>query len=123
MATGSDRSLSRRDSALFLACVVLSLVMLARPDWGASVTGAIRGSVLRPFLWMQQRAEESRTSRASFDVLRAERDSATHAAEFLPSLRDENQRLRALLGLSARLPGGTSRRRSCIRAFPPTGVP
>jgi rod shape-determining protein MreC len=105
MATGSDRSLSRRDSALFLACVVLSLVMLARPDWGAAVTGAIRNTVLRPFLWMQQRAEESRTSRASFDALRAERDSATHAAEFLPSLRDENQRLRGLLGLSARLPG------------------
>jgi len=105
MATGSDRSLSRRDSALFFACVVLSLVMLARPDWGATVTGAIRGSVLRPFLWMQARAEASRTSAAAFDVLRSERDSATHAAEFLPSLRDENQRLRSLLGLGARLPG------------------
>ncbi len=105
MATGSDRSLSRRDSALFFACVALSLVMLARPDWGASVTGAIRGSVLRPFLWMQARAEASRTSQAAFDVLRSERDSASHAAEFLPSLRDENQRLRSLLGLSARLPG------------------
>lgn len=105
MATGSDRSLSRRDSALFFACVVLSLVMLARPDWGASVTGAIRGSVLRPFLWMQARAEASRTSQAAFDVLRSERDSASHAAEFLPSLRDENQRLRSLLGLSSRLPG------------------
>ncbi len=105
MATGSDRSLSRRDSALFFACVALSLVMLARPDWGASVTGAIRGSVLRPFLWMQARAEASRTSQAAFDALRSERDSASHAAEFLPSLRDENQRLRSLLGLSARLPG------------------
>jgi len=105
MATGSDRSLSRRDSALFFACVVLSLVMLARPDWGATVTGAIRGSVLRPFLWMQARAEASRTSAAAFDILRSERDSATHAAEFLPSLRDENQRLRSLLGLGARLPG------------------
>ncbi len=103
MATGSDRSLSRRDTALFLLCVAASLAMLARPDWGTEVTGAIRGSVLRPFLWMQQRAEESRTSRAAFDRLRAERDSAAHAAEFLPSLRDENQRLRGLLGLGTRL--------------------
>jgi rod shape-determining protein MreC len=103
MATGSDRSLSRRDTALFLLCVAASLVMLARPDWGSAVTGAIRGTVLRPFLWMQQRAEESRTSRAAFDQLRAERDSASHAAEFLPSLRDENQRLRSLLGLGTRL--------------------
>jgi rod shape-determining protein MreC len=104
MAPGSDRSLSRRDNALFLICVALSVVMLVRPDWGNAVTGMVRRSVLRPFLWMQQRAEESRTSRAAFDRLRTERDSAAYAAQFLPSLRAENQRLRSLLGLSKRLP-------------------
>jgi rod shape-determining protein MreC len=103
MPPGLDRSLSRRDNALFIVCVALSVVMLVRPDWGDAVTGAVRQSVLRPFLWMQQRAEESRTSRAVFDRLRAERDSAAHAAQFLPSLRAENQRLRRLLGLGARL--------------------
>lgn len=103
MAPGSDRSLSRRDNALFVLCVALSVVMLVRPDWGNMVTGAVRQSVLRPFLWMQQRAEESRTSRAVFDRLRAERDSAVNAAQFLPSLRSENQRLRDLLGLGKRL--------------------
>jgi rod shape-determining protein MreC len=103
MAPGSDRSLSRRDNALFLACVALSVVMLVRPDWGNTVTSMVRLSVLRPFLWMQQRAEESRTSRAAFDRLRVERDSAAYAAQFLPSLRAENQRLRSLLGLAKRL--------------------
>lgn len=104
MAPGSDRSLSRRDSALFFICIVLSVLMLVRPEMGNRVTGYIRVSVLRPFLWMQQRAEQSRTSRGAFDRLRAERDSASHAAQFLSSLRSENQRLRALLGLGARLP-------------------
>ncbi len=106
MAPGSDRSLSRRDTVLFLACVALSLAMLVRPEWGTVATNLIRQSVLRPFLWLQQRAEESRTSRGSFDRLRAERDSAAYAAQFLPSLRSENQRLRDLLHLAQRLPQG-----------------
>lgn len=104
MAPGSDRSLSRRDNALFLACVVLSVAMLVRPALGNRVSEYIRLSVMRPFLWMQERAEQTRTTRASYDRLRAERDSAAHAAQFLTSLRSENQRLRGLLGLSARLP-------------------
>jgi rod shape-determining protein MreC len=106
MPPGSDRSLSRRDNALFLLCVVLSILMLLRPDLGARVTAVIRGSVMRPFLWMQQRAEESKTSRSAFERLRAERDSAVYAAQFLPSLRAENMRLRSLLRLKERLPGG-----------------
>jgi len=104
MPPGSDRSLSRRDNALFIVCVGLAVLMLVRPDWGQTTAGLVRRSVLLPFLWMQQRAEASRTSRAAFDRLRAERDSAAYAAQFLPSLRAENQRLRALLGLGTRLP-------------------
>lgn len=103
MALGSDRSFSRRDNALFLACVVLAIVMLVKPDVGGRITGLIRLSALRPFLWMQARAEQSRTSRSTFERLRAERDSAAYAAQFLPSLRSENQRLRGLLRLSERL--------------------
>jgi rod shape-determining protein MreC len=104
MAPGSDRSLSRRDNALFFLCILLSILMLVRPELGNRVASSIRATVMRPFLWMQERAEQSRTSRSAFDRLRAERDSATHAAQFLSSLRSENQRLRALLGLRARLP-------------------
>ncbi len=104
MVFGSGRSFSRRDNALFLVCVVLSIAMLIKPEIGSHVTGLIRQSVLRPFLWMQLRAEQSRTSRSTFERLRAERDSAAYAAQFLPSLRSENQRLRDLLRLGARLP-------------------
>jgi rod shape-determining protein MreC len=103
MPPQSDRALLRRDNVLFGVCVVLSAVMLLRPEVGQRVTSAIRGTVLRPFLWMQAWSEAGRTSRASFDRLRAERDSSAYAAQFLPSLRAENQRLRALLGLGARL--------------------
>lgn len=104
MPPQSDRALLRRDNVLFGLCVGLSALMLVRPDVGARVSGAIRGTVLRPFLWIQTRSEAGRTSRAAFDRLRAERDSAAYAAQFLPSLRAENQRLRALLGLGERLP-------------------
>jgi rod shape-determining protein MreC len=104
MAPGSDRSLSRRDTALFLLCLGLSIVMLLRPEAGDRVASAIRGSVMRPFLWMQERAERSRTTQGAFDRLRAERDSAIYAAQFLSSLRAENQRLRGLLRLRERLP-------------------
>lgn len=106
MAPGSDRSLSRRDTFLFVACVLLSIGMLIRPEVGVTVTSAIRNTVLTPFLWLQARAEESRTSRSAFDRIRAERDSAAYAAQFLPSLRTENQRLRDLLHLGQRLPVG-----------------
>jgi rod shape-determining protein MreC len=103
MSAGLERALSRRDTALFLICVVLSVSMLIRPELGTRITGAIRASVLRPFLWMQTRAERARTSRGVYDRLRAERDSAVHAAQFLPALRAENDRLRRLLGLRSRL--------------------
>jgi rod shape-determining protein MreC len=103
MSVGLERAHSRRDTALFLTCVVLSVIMLVKPDLGQRVTDTIRSTVLRPFLWMQVRAERSRTSRGTFDRLRAERDSAVQAAQFLPALRAENERLRRLLGLAGRL--------------------
>lgn len=103
MPPQSDRALLRRDNVLFSLCVILSAAMLLRPELGAHVTGAIRATVLRPFLQIQEWSEAGRTSRAAFDRLRGERDSAAYAAQFLPSLRAENQRLRALLGLGARV--------------------
>ncbi|HET7041570.1 MAG TPA: rod shape-determining protein MreC, partial [Gemmatimonadales bacterium] len=63
----------------------------------------VRETVLVPFLWLQARAEESNTSRARFARVEAERDSAAWDAQALPALRAENDRLRALLGITARL--------------------
>jgi rod shape-determining protein MreC len=59
--------------------------------------------VLAPLVWLQARAEEGRTSRMRFRRLTAQRDSAAYLAQFLPSLRAENERLRQLLKLSRRL--------------------
>ncbi|HXG45694.1 MAG TPA: rod shape-determining protein MreC [Gemmatimonadales bacterium] len=104
MPPGTVRSLTRRDTVLFSLCVALSVVLLFTPEAGRSVAAAARSTVLKPLLWLQAWAEASRTSRARFDKLRAERDSAAYAAQFVPSLRAENLRLRSLLGLSRRLP-------------------
>jgi rod shape-determining protein MreC len=104
MGFGSDRSLSRRDTGLFLLCVGLSIGALSAPRaWGEAVAATIQQTVLVPLLWLQERAEEAKTSRATVIKLSTERDSAAYAAQFLPALRAENQRLRQLLGLGQRL--------------------
>jgi rod shape-determining protein MreC len=106
MAAVTDRSLSRRDTALFAICLGLSIIMLLTPEpAGEAVATALRSTALRPLLWVQEWAEASRTSQARFEAVRLERDSAAHAAQMVPALRDENARLRSLLGLARRLPG------------------
>jgi rod shape-determining protein MreC len=104
MASGADRSLSRGDTVRFLLCVGLSVGALFAPQpWGDRVAAAIRQTVLVPFLWLQERAEEAKTGRSVVSRVTAERDSAAFAAQFLPALRSENQRLRQLLALGERL--------------------
>jgi rod shape-determining protein MreC len=66
----------------------------------------LRQTVLAPLLTLQQQSELLRTSRARFERVEGERDSAMLAATFLPELRNENTRLRNLLGLGARLGSG-----------------
>jgi rod shape-determining protein MreC len=104
MFPASDRGFSRRDTALFVGCMVLALTALFAPERiTGSLANGLRQSVLAPLVWLQDEAELGRTSRARLRVLLAERDSAAYAAQGLPSLTAENERLRALLGLSKRL--------------------
>jgi rod shape-determining protein MreC len=104
MSSISDRHYTRRDTALLILCLALSIVSLFSPvSWGLNVADALRRSVLAPLVWLQTRAEEGRTSRMRFRAVTAERDSAAYLAQFLPSLRAENERLRQLLKLSRRL--------------------
>jgi rod shape-determining protein MreC len=104
MTIASDRRYTRRDSALFVLCLSLSLVALfSPPSWGNGIAATLRETVLAPLVWLQTRAEEGRTSRVRFRTVTAERDSAAYLAQFLPSLRSENERLRQLLRLSHRL--------------------
>ncbi|HEV2083546.1 MAG TPA: rod shape-determining protein MreC [Gemmatimonadales bacterium] len=104
MTFESDRRYTRRDTVLFLLCLTLSLAAFFSPAaWGNGVAATLRGTVLSPLVWLQARAEEGRTSRVRFRAVTTERDSAAYLAQFLPSLRAENERLRQLLRLSHRL--------------------
>jgi rod shape-determining protein MreC len=104
MSIVSDRRYTRRDSVLFVLCLGLSMIALFAPgDWGIGVAATLRQTVLAPLVWLQTRAEEGRTSRVRFRAVTLERDSAAYLAQFLPSLRAENERLRQLLRLSRRL--------------------
>ena len=104
MTFESDRRYTRRDTVLLLLCLTLSLAALFSPAaWGNNLAATLRGTVLSPLVWLQARAEEGRTSRVRFRAVTTERDSASYLAQFLPSLRAENERLRQLLRLSHRL--------------------
>lgn len=71
-------------------------------SWSQRLAAGLRDTVLRPVLWVQERAEEGRTSRARFQAVQSERDSAALAAQSLAALLAENQRLRSMLDLRAR---------------------
>jgi rod shape-determining protein MreC len=104
MSSFSDRRYTRRDTVLFILCLGLSIVGLFSPtSWGYGIADTLRETVLAPLVWLQARAEEGRTSRVRFRAVTAQRDSAAYMAQFLPSLRAENERLRQLLRLSHRL--------------------
>lgn len=107
MALGAERYASRADTLLFLGCVALSLAAMSLPvGWRDPLATTLRQTVLAPFLALQQQSELLRTSRARWEALVAQRDSAVLAATFLPELRSENARLRSLLGLGTRLGSG-----------------
>jgi rod shape-determining protein MreC len=104
MTSASERSYSRRDTVLFVVCVGLSVVGLFSPrSWGMGVADALRETILLPLVWLQERAEEGRTSRERFRAVTIQRDSAAYLAQGLPSLVAENERLRELLALSRRI--------------------
>jgi len=104
MSSASERSYTRRDTIVFLACLGLSVVGLFSPSaWGQGISDTLRGTVLAPLVWLQARAEEGRTSRARLKAITLQRDSAAYLAQGIPSLVAENERLRQLLTLSGRI--------------------
>jgi rod shape-determining protein MreC len=101
---GPDRYSGGRDTVLFLLAVAVSTAFLLGPDrWGEATASTVRGTVLVPFLWLQAEAEEGRDLRARFVAVEAARDSAAWDAQTLPAVRAENERLRALLGMTSRI--------------------
>ena len=107
MALGPDRYASRADTAVFGACLLLSLVALALPaGLREPVAGALRRTVLLPVLALQRATSQAAESRERLTVVRGERDSLFLETTLLPELREENLRLRALLGLAGRVGHG-----------------
>lgn len=107
MALGADRYATRGDTFIFVVTVALSLVAMSLPPTTRDpIAGGLRRTVLWPFLQLQSRSEQLRTSRAQFVQVEAQRDSAALALGELSEMRSENNRLRALLGLRDRLGSG-----------------
>ncbi len=104
MTIGTERYGSRADTAVFVVCLVLSLITLALPEaLRLPIASALRRTVLLPVVTAERQAATSREERQDVLALRAQRDSLALAAALLPDLRAENAQLRALLRLSGRL--------------------
>ncbi|HVH69010.1 MAG TPA: rod shape-determining protein MreC [Gemmatimonadales bacterium] len=107
MAIEADRYGSRADTLAFIGCVALSVAAMSLPQRIRDpVARELRQTVLSPLLTMQRQIELLTASLARYDAVVAQRDSAALAATFLPQLREENVRLRSLLGLGTRLGSG-----------------
>ena len=100
---GIRMAVSLYSSLPFLVCVALSVVAMALPpSWRDPIASGLRRTVLAPFLALQEQSLQLQTSRARLRAMEEQRDSAALAATFLPALRAENERLRAMVGIKAR---------------------
>ncbi len=105
MTLSPDRFASRRDTLAFAACLVLAVAARMAPvALQESVSTGIRSSVAAPFLALEEQIVLFKASRVTFRQIDAERDAAFVAALATHELQEQNDRLRALAGLSARLP-------------------
>ena len=76
MTFASERNASRRDTLIFVACLLLAVVARSVPrDWGFAVASGFRSTLLAPFLALQNQAELTKTSRKRFAAAVPERDS------------------------------------------------
>lgn len=109
----------RRQVALAVVFVLLSLVFLYLPDGGQQqVAWALRASVLRPFIRAQEGLVASRLRAREVSEVQAQLDSLTALLSAQGALADENRALRNLLGLTRRL-GPAFRPASVLRPGTP----
>lgn len=100
----NDEALSRRRLFTAIIFVLLSLVVLNLPPEPQQRLGAaLRGSVLRPFLLVQETLARARVRSAEASRLQAELDSLVAVLATQSAVVEENRRLRDLLDLSRRV--------------------
>lgn len=101
------RGSSRFDQIIVGACVLLSLLALVLPATVREpVASVLRQSVLAPLIMLQERAELSRRAFMLHEERIEARDSVTIKALSVAALQSENERLRSIIGLGARLKWG-----------------
>ncbi|NIM50329.1 MAG: hypothetical protein GTN62_09220 [Gemmatimonadales bacterium] len=123
MSFAPDRFSSRRDTLAFAICLVLSVAArLAPPAVQDSVSLTISETVLAPFLALQNQAELIKASRGRYARLVRSRDSALVAALAAQAVHEENERLREILALSARLPAHHVSAEVLPQAAPTSGL-
>ena len=90
-----------------MGCVLLSFLAMGLPERVRDpFARALRQTVLAPLLALQEKSELFSASLSRYQAVVDQRDSTALAATFLPELRNENGRLRSLLGLGQRLGTG-----------------
>ncbi len=94
----------RRQTVLSVVFVIVGLALGTLGEQTQQrVAGAVRGSVLRPFLAMQEGLALARTRAGDVDVLMTRLDSLSAILTHQAVLVEENATLRGLLDLSERL--------------------
>lgn len=97
------RKARRRDAAIAGAVALVALILFVLPAaYQRPIQHVIRDTALRPFLLAQATMAGKRTSSVDVDELRAQRDSLTAVVSAEATLAEENQRLRALMGMRQR---------------------
>lgn len=103
----AGRASNRLDRSVLAAFAALSIVALVLPgQLRESVASGLRRSVLAPMLILQERAELSRRAFLAHAEVTSAHDSVSLRAMSAAPLQQENDRLRALIGLGSRLQWG-----------------
>lgn len=103
----TGRVSSRTDVVLFVVCILLSLIAMVLPiRLREPVASALRRTLVAPLLQLQEGSERWRGAYLSSQREELKRDTLALAAARVPTLENENDRLRKLLGLASALKWG-----------------
>ena len=104
MRGAAGQETARSDILLLIGCTALALLAIALPrTWGLAVATGLRQTALRPLVALQARAEHDRRSRFELAQVQSSHDSLAVLVQQQDALRHENDNLRGLAGVRARL--------------------
>lgn len=98
-----SRKARRRDAAIAGAFVLTALILFLLPAaYQRPIQHIVQNSVLRPFVLANSTITTKRSMSGDVTLMRAQRDSLSALVSAQATLAEENQRLRAMLGLRER---------------------